>query len=64
MFLLIKAAGEVKDGPHGSQMGFMTLLRWSGSAGFQVLAGFLPEDDGSRFPLCLFWRWSSAYPLS
>ena len=32
--------------------------------GFQVLAGLLPEDDGGRFPLCLwvrwFWRWCSA----
>lgn len=30
----------------------------------RLLAGLLPEDDGGRFPLCLwllwFWRWSSA----
>lgn len=35
-----------------------------GWAGFQVLAELLPEDDGGRFPLCLwllwFRRWSSA----
>lgn len=43
-------------------MGFITVLCGSGSAGFQVLPGLVPEDDESRFLLCplRFWRWSSA----
>lgn len=33
---------------------FAVLIQLYG--GFQVLAGLLPEDDGGRFPLCLWVR--------